>query len=144
MYWCSLAVYSSLNFPSASQMELIIFPKWLISARKSFKFIYIERIAPQKPPQKILSGGTLYTWARTKIFWIGFICTLEGCVMPCTYFYLKKVQFWNTLMFTVFLPPFLMYICAYMYCTYICLHFQVFHLFQLVGVNNTPLFNWTH
>ena len=35
-------------------MELIIFPKLVISARKSFKFIYIERIAAQKPPNKNL------------------------------------------------------------------------------------------
>ena len=80
-------------------MELIIFPKLVISARKSFKFIYIERIAPQKPTQKILSAGTLYTWARTKIFWIWFICTLEGCVVLWTYLILKKVQIWNTLMY---------------------------------------------
>ena len=78
-------------------MELIIFPKLVISARKSFKFIYIERITPQKPPQKLLSAGTLYAWARTKIFWIWFICTLEGCVVIWTYLILKKVQIWNTL-----------------------------------------------
>ena len=61
--------------------------------QKSFKFIYIERIAPQKSLKKskfLLSGGTLYTWARTKLFWIWFICTLEGCVVPCFYLFLEK------------------------------------------------------
>ena len=64
--------------------------------------MYKERIAPQKSPQNLnfwLSAGTLCTWARTKIFWIWFICTLEGCVVLCTYLILKKVQIWNTLMF---------------------------------------------
>ena len=46
-----------------------------------------------------LSAGTLYTWARTKIFWIWFICTLEGYVVIRTYFVLKKVQIWNTLIY---------------------------------------------
>ena len=48
-----------------------------------------------------LSAGTLYTWATTKIFWIWFICTLEGYVVLCTYLILKKVQIWNTLMYTL-------------------------------------------
>ena len=51
-----------------------------------------------------LSAGTPYTWARTKIFWIWFICTLEGCVVLWTCLILKKVQIWNTLVNTHKMP----------------------------------------
>ena len=67
--------------------------------------LYIKRELPLKNLFKNLhfwlSAGTPYTWARTKIFWIWFICTLEGCVVLWTCLILKKVQIWNTLMRTV-------------------------------------------
>ena len=96
---CSQAIYYSLNYLSASQKKSIIFPKLVISAQKSFKFIYIGSIVPQKSLHFSVCAGTPNTWARTKIFWIWFICTLEGCVVLWTYLILKKVQIWNTLMY---------------------------------------------
>ena len=58
--------------------------------------LYIKRELPLKNLFKNLhfwlSAGTPYTWARTKIFWIWFICTLEGCVELRTYLILKKCK----------------------------------------------------
>ena len=67
--------------------------------------LYIKRELPLKNLFKNLhfwlSVGTPYNWARTKVFWIWVIYTLEGCVLLWTCLILKKVQIWNTLIHTL-------------------------------------------
>ena len=78
----------------------LCFQSWWYMPENAFN-LYITRELPLKNLFKNLhfwlSAGTPYTWARTKIFWIWFICTLEGCVVLWTCLILKKVQIWNTL-----------------------------------------------
>ena len=71
----------------------LCFQSWWYMPENAFN-LYITRELPLKNLFKNLhfwlSAGTPYTWARTKIFWIWFICTLEGYVVICTYRIFKK------------------------------------------------------
>ena len=50
-----------------------------------------------RAPSFLTKWWDLLDLTKKKSFWIWFICTLEGCVLLLTYFFLEKMQLWNTL-----------------------------------------------